>query len=265
MGNPFSYQDKRVVVTGGASGIGAALLELLGDLGAPHVTVIDRKPPAAAVDRFVEADLSSRVGVDAAAAAIEGPVDVLFNNAGVAGTQPAPVVFSVNYLAVRRLSERLAGRIPAGGAVVITSSMAGIGWQAHQDELGRLMAIDDWDEALTWLDTHPERACDPYALSKECTQLYTLRAARAASRAGTRINSACPGATSTPLLGDFRLTMTGEIIDWSVRQGLGRPASPREVAQILAFLGSDAAGYLNGVNLPVDAGLQAALATGQTD
>ncbi|WP_083749882.1 coniferyl-alcohol dehydrogenase [Frankia sp. CcI49] len=262
---PFGYRGRRVVVTGGASGIGAALLDLLQDLGAADITVIDRNPPDAKVDHFIEADLSSQSGVDAAVAAIEGPVHVLFNNAGVAGTQPAPVVFSVNYLAVRRLTQELAAQMPAGAAVVITSSMAGIGWQAHKDELLKLLAIDDWDEALTWLDAHPDLAADPYALSKECTQLYTHYAARGASWARTRINSACPGPVSTPLLSDFRVTMTDELIDWSVRQGNGRAATPAEVARILAFLGSDAAGYLNGVNIPVDAGLQAALITGQTD
>ncbi|OAA27921.1 dehydrogenase of unknown specificity, short-chain alcohol dehydrogenase like [Frankia sp. EI5c] len=265
MAHPFSYQGKRVVVTGGASGIGAALLDVLAELDVADVTVVDRQPPDGKVDRFIRADLSSPAGVDAALAEIEGPVQVLFNNAGVAGTQPAPVVFSVNYLAVRRLTQGLAGRMPTGGAVVITSSMAGIGWPAHKDELLGLLAIDDWDEALGWLDTHPEHAADAYALSKQCTQLYTMYAARAASWARTRINSACPGPVSTPLLPDFRRTMTDEIIDWSVRQGNGRPATPTEVAQVLAFLGSDASGYLNGVNVPVDSGLQAALVTGQTD
>lgn len=265
MRNPFGYQGKRVVVTGAASGVGAALVELLAELDVAHVTAIDRKPPATPVQRFVEADLSCEAGVEAAAEAVEGPVHVLFNNAGVAGTQPARVVLSVNFLAVRRLRQRLSGRMPAGAAVVITSSMAGIRWADHRDDLLKLMAIDGWDEALAWLDTHPDLAADPYGLSKECTQLYTLHAARAAIRAGIRINSVCPGAISTPLLEDFRVTMTDELLDWSVRQGNGRPATAPEIAQILAFLGSDAANYLNGVNIVADAGMYAALSTGQTD
>lgn len=264
MTNPFGYQGKRVVVTGAASGIGAALLEVLAELGAAHVTAIDRNACSGG-DSFIEADLSSETGVEAAAAAVEGPVHALFNNAGVAGTQPAPVVFSVNYLAPRRLHQRLAARMPAGSAVVGTSSMAGIGWPANQEELAKLMAIDDWDDAHAWLAAHPELAEDRYGLSKQCAQFYTMHAARSASRDGIRINSVCPNPVGTPLLADFRVTMTDELLDWAVRQGNGRPATAREIALILAFLGSDAAAYLNGVNLHADAGMHAALTTGQTD
>jgi NAD(P)-dependent dehydrogenase (short-subunit alcohol dehydrogenase family) len=45
----------------------------------------------------------------------------------------------------------------------------------------------------------------------------------------------------------------------------GRPVSPREVATVLAFFGSPAAGYVNGVNLDIDGGFNAALSTGQVD
>ena len=69
----------------------------------------------------------------------------------------------------------------------------------------------------------------------------------------------------TPLLADFRATMTDKVIDWNISETNGRPVSPREVALVLAFLGSVAASYLNGVNLPVDAGFTAAMTTGQAD
>jgi NAD(P)-dependent dehydrogenase (short-subunit alcohol dehydrogenase family) len=59
--------------------------------------------------------------------------------------------------------------------------------------------------------------------------------------------------------------MTDKIIDWTVSQTNQRLVTPREVASALAFLASDAASYVNGVNLNVDAGFNAALATGQLD
>jgi NAD(P)-dependent dehydrogenase (short-subunit alcohol dehydrogenase family) len=266
VGNPFSYEGKRVVVTGAASGVGAALVELLVELDAAHITAIDRDTPAGPAHQFIHADLSTEAGVEAAAAAVDGPVQVLFANAGVAATQPTRTVLSVNFLATRRLCQRLASRMTAGGAIVRPSSMAGIGWPNHRDDLLKLMMIDDWDEALAWFDAHPELTADSYGLSKECGQLYTLYASRELGRSGIRITSACPNPISTPLLADFRVTMTDELLDWAVKQGhQGRPATAREVAQVLAFLGSDAASYLNGVNIPIDAGMQAALLTDQTD
>ena len=88
MSNPFSYENKRVVVTGAATGVGAGLLEVLAELGAAHVTVLDIKAPTGPHQTFLQTDLSDRAAVDAAIAAIDGPVDALFNNAGVADTMP---------------------------------------------------------------------------------------------------------------------------------------------------------------------------------
>ena len=117
MTNPFSYAGKRVVVTGAATGVGAALLDLLAEIGAPDVTVLDIKAPSGPHTTFIETNLSDKAAVEAAIGQISGPVDVLFNNAGVAATQPPLVVLAVNYLALRRLSEGLLEQIPAGGAM----------------------------------------------------------------------------------------------------------------------------------------------------
>ena len=110
MSNPFSYENKRVVVTGAATGVGAGLLEVLAEQGAAHVTVLDIKAPSGPHQTFLQTDLSDRAAVDAAIAAIDGPVDALFNNAGVADTMPPRTVISVNYLALRTLSEKLLDR-----------------------------------------------------------------------------------------------------------------------------------------------------------
>ena len=89
MSNPFSYENKRAVVTGGATGVGAGLLDVLAEQGAAHVTVLDLKEPTGPHTTFMQCDLSDLVAVTAAVAAIDGPVDVLFNNAGVADTHAA--------------------------------------------------------------------------------------------------------------------------------------------------------------------------------
>lgn len=262
--NPFSYEGKRVVVTGAYSGVGAALVELLRGLGAEHVTVVDLKEPALPVDRFVQADLSDEQAVEAAAGAVDGPVHALFNNAGVAGTMPARTVMAVNYLAVRRMTDRLADRMPRGGTVAITASIAGGQWAAHLEQIRELFGIDGWEESLAWVDAHPDVVTDAYSFSKECMQVYTMTAARDMQRRGLRINSVCPSPIDTPLLPDFRETMSDKAIDWCIEQS-GRVAQPRDVALVLAFLGSDASGFVNGVNLNVDLGFSAGMAMGQLD
>ena len=59
--------------------------------------------------------------------------------------------------------------------------------------------------------------------------------------------------------------MTEKLLNWTVDQIGGTIASPRDIAMTLAFLGSSAAGYVNGVNLNVDMGFTAFMTTGQLD
>lgn len=266
MANPFLYTDKRVVVTGAATGVGAALLDVLAELDVADVTVLDVKAPTGPHTTFLATDLGDEAAVRAAVEAISGPVHALFNNAGVADTQPPPTVFAVNFLALRTLSEGLLGRIPEGGAIVNTASTAGGQWPERVAKINEVIDIADWDEALAWYDdAMPTLAQAPYFFSKECVQVYTMRTSRPTIRRGVRTNSVCPSPIETPLLADFRATMTDKIIDWNISETNGRTVTPREVALVLAFLGSEAAAYVNGVNLVVDAGFTAAMTTGQVD
>jgi len=111
----IDYTGKQVLVTGGSSGVGASLVDLLAGLGAT-VTVLDRNDPPAelgsSITKFIKVDLADPASIDAAIAEAPATIDVLFNNAGVAATVPARVVIAVNCLAVRRLSEKLMDRIP---------------------------------------------------------------------------------------------------------------------------------------------------------
>ena len=266
MANPFSYAGQRVVVTGGATVVGAALLDLLAEIGAPDVTVLELKKPSGPHATFLETNLSDPAAVDAAIAQISGQVDVLFNNAGVAATQAPRVVIAVNYLALRALSEGLLDQIPSGGAIVNTASIAGGQWPSHLAQINELIDIGDWDKSLEWIDTNLEAVGgDSYSFSKEIVRVWGMRQSHATIKKGVRVNSVCPAPIATPLLKDFRATMTDKIIDWSIREATGKVMSPREVAMPLAFLGSDAAAYVNGHDLVADGGFNAAMTTGQVD
>jgi NAD(P)-dependent dehydrogenase (short-subunit alcohol dehydrogenase family) len=195
----------------------------------------------------------------------------LFNNAGVADTQPPPVVFAVNYLALRTLSEALLDRMPEDSAIVNTASIAGNLWRKRADAIDELLGLsidDTWQQSLEWFDGHPsevEAAMGPYNFTKELVERYTMRSSRPTMRRGVRTNALCPGPIDTPLDADFRAVASDTIVDWSIREMAGRPISPREVGGALAFLGSPAASYVNGVNLDIDGGFSAALATRQLD
>lgn len=260
-----NYDNKVAVVTGAATGVGAALVEQLRAAGAAHIVALDIKPCRGPVDETVTVDLSDPLAIDEAISKLPETVDALFNNAGVAATLPTEIVMAVNVLAPRRLINGLQHRMPPGSAVAITASSAGGGYPERLADIQSLLQIDDWPAALEWVRQHPALTNNPYGFSKECAQVLTLQWAIPLSRKGIRINSACPGIIDTPLLADFNASMGEPIIEWMVSQSGGRRAAPAEVASVLAFLASDAARYVSGTNVLVDNGFTAAVLTNQID
>ena len=80
MSHCFDYSNKRVVITGAFSGVGAALLDVLAELGAPEVIALDIKRPEGPISSFIETNMGKASSVDAAIDGIEGPIDVgIFN------------------------------------------------------------------------------------------------------------------------------------------------------------------------------------------
>jgi NAD(P)-dependent dehydrogenase (short-subunit alcohol dehydrogenase family) len=261
----INYESKTVVVTGAATGVGAALVDRLRAAHAGRIIALDIKPCNGTVDEFISADLSDPVAIDEAIHRLPESIDVLFNNAGVAATLPLRVVMGVNVLAPRRLIASLHQRMHPGSAIVNTASTAGGGFMERLSQILELLAIDDWSQALDWVEAHPGLTQNAYGFSKECAQVLTLLQATPLAKHGIRINSVCPGIIDTPLVADFQITMGTPIIDWMVSQSGGRKAVPAEVADALVFLGSDAASYINGTNLLIDNGFSAAITTNQID
>lgn len=252
------FTDKRVVVTGTASGIGAVVAELLLAEGA-EVYSLDRNVPTAAVTKHIPVDLADKASIDAAIAELDGEFDALLNVAGVPGTAPAELVFAVNVLAVRHLTESLIDRL-SGGAVVIVGSSAGFGWPARIDRIRDLLQTETWEEGLRWFkDNTPEG--NTYNFSKEVTTVYSMMMGIGMGVQGTRLNAVLPGPVETPILVDFEETMGKETLD-GVKDLVGRHATPEDVAKVVLFLASDDAGWVTGQALAVDGGISGAVATG---
>src|SRR5438128_2337716 len=112
----FNYKGKRALVVGGATGMGAAVAELVQDAGA-EVVVMDRAEITLGGVKAIALDLSDKASIDAAIDECGGPVHALFSCAGVADGTPG--IERINFIGHRRMIERLlaGGMLPRGSAI----------------------------------------------------------------------------------------------------------------------------------------------------
>src|SRR4051794_23165753 len=251
----WRYDGRRTVVTGCGSGIGAAVARQLIELGA-EVVGLDLQRPALQLKEFQEIDLSEPASIDRAVAAIEGPVDALFNVAGVSSGIGDPVsVVTVNFLGTRRFTEALVPNMPAGSAIANVSSLAASGFRKNAADTVRLLDTESMSEGIEWCLRNPGPVADGggYRLSKEAIILYGMANVVTLGAKGIRINCTAPGVTDTPILDQLRSAYGQQYLD-SFQTPLGRVAGPDEQASVLVFLNSDAARYISGQVIWVDGG-----------
>ena len=242
------FKGKAALVTGGASGIGAATAQLLADEGA-RVAIVDLNEAGARAQAeaigdaaiFHACDVGRIEDVEATVAAVAqglGAIDLLVNAAGI-GAPPGratdidPAAWrqtmavnldSIFYFA-RYAVPHMRGR---NGAIVNIASVSG-------------MAGDMGFSA--------------YNASKAAVVNYTRTLALDHMPDGIRVNSVAPGYIDTPLtagsnVGDLRER-------WIARAPIGRAGRPEEIAQVIAFLLSDQASFVTGANIIADGGMLA--------
>ena len=223
-----SFKDQTVIVTGGASGIGAATVALLRELGAAvHVFDLPR------------VDVTKRDTLEAAFAEVD-TIDAVIANAGIGrplsfdGTTDEEFArtVDVNLAGVFRTVQIAAGRMKPRrhGAIVLTASTNSYDGEAD------LIA---------------------YNASKAGVLGILHTAANELGPWGIRVNAVCPGLIRTPLT-QANFAQPETLKDYFRAIPLGRGGEPREVAQAIAFLASRAASYITGATLLVDGGQMAA-------
>ncbi|WP_102957617.1 SDR family NAD(P)-dependent oxidoreductase [Mangrovicella endophytica] len=254
MSGDFDLTGRTAVVTGGARGIGAAIAHRLAEAGALAV-VADRDEAEAArtAAAIVEAgfsaqplflDVTDRASVSTAVAEVArrfGVPDILVNNAGIVRNAPAAemapedwsAVIDVNLNGVFHCAQGF-GRLmleASRGAIVNISSMCG--------------------EVIV----HPQPQV-AYNAAKAGVNLLTRSLAVEWAPHGLRVNAVAPGYTATAL------TLAGRsnpewFGTWMRMTPMGRLGEPREIANAVLFLASDAASFITGTVLTVDGGYTA--------
>lgn len=248
----IDLDGKRVLVTGGNSGLGAEMVRAFGAAGA-RVGVNYVVDPAAAdalvaeVERgggqgiAVEADVSAPDAVADMFAALDkawGGVDVLINNAGIDGRR-APgweadvdawrKVIDINlvgaFLCARQALRRMTAQ--KSGVIINTSSV-------HQ--------------VIAW------SGYSAYTASKAGLSMMVKTLAQEAGPHGVRVLCVAPGAIATPINADVWQDPTG-LNDLLAKIPLGRVGQPNDIAGMVVVLASDVASYVTGTTVFVDGGM----------
>ena len=247
---------KVALVTGGAQGIGRAIVEKLVREGA-RVSFLDRDEAggaAAARDMggvpFVRADVTREVEVEAAIAELvrrEGGLDVLVNNAGVNAYFDATSMTEAQWDAVFAVDLKGAW-ICAKHALPPMKRARG----------GSIVNIASIHASLTIAGMFP------YAAAKSGLVGLTRSLALDYAPANIRVNAVLPGWTRTRLVEEW-FQKQPDPVDAERRvvavHPLGRLSTPMEVANLVAFVASDEASAITGAALAVDGGLSARFAT----
>ncbi len=247
---------KTAVVTGAASGIGAATARLLKREGA-RVIAMDRAKIEDDFDKVIEVDLSSMESIDAAVAQIDEGIDALCNIAGVSMVPPQHVVITVNFLAPRYLTEKLIARLNDGASVVNMASVGGMAWREAIDTVRACLALKSFDEAEQFCLEHKVERLFSYKLAKEALIVWTMQTAASGEHGHIRFNCVSPGVVETPLWHEAA-TLSGE----RGKAFLAKTPhvfDPADIADAVLFLCEDRSARINGADIAVDAGLGAIL------
>jgi NAD(P)-dependent dehydrogenase (short-subunit alcohol dehydrogenase family) len=253
----FRFDGKRVLVVGGATGMGAAAAELA-LAGGADVVVMDYAPVKLGGVKAIKLNLAEKKSIDAAVDECGGPVHALLACAGVADGTPG--IEKINFIGHRHLIERMlgAGMLRRGAAIGFISSAAGLGWEKSLEKLKELLATPDFDDAVAWVQKN-EMA--NYFWMKQAVCAYVASQAFPMLRRGIRINAICPGPTDTPLAQANKDVWLAFGADFRAETGIAA-STPMEQAYPLLFLCSDAASGINGITLITDAGYMSSGITG---
>jgi NAD(P)-dependent dehydrogenase (short-subunit alcohol dehydrogenase family) len=263
MDDPLQYRGRRVLVTGTASGMGAATARILVELGA-EVIGLDVKTNDTPVARFLQVDLRDRAAIDAAVDSIEGPLDSIFSCAGLPGPPFSELdTVLVNFVGARHLIERLVPTLGPGASVGCISSAAAVGWQDHLELVMEFLANDTFEGQRAWLESNEEKwAWSGYLFSKLVIDAWVGWRGADLITQGIRLNCINPGPTDTPMMPAFQDLAGKELIDSAVGP-IGRYSTPEEQAWPLVLLNSSRMSYVAGEVLWTDGGFLGAVTTGR--
>jgi NAD(P)-dependent dehydrogenase (short-subunit alcohol dehydrogenase family) len=251
----MNLEGKKILVTGGTKGIGAAIVKRFNNAGAQVITTARNEPPNKLANViYIQADVSTPEGCEAVTSqvsqrwkTVDGIVHVVGGSAAPAGGFAAlsdkewDAAIRQNLMAAVRLDRAL---LPA----MLENGQGGI---IHVTSIQRTLPL--YESTIA------------YAAAKAALSTYSKALSKEMGPKGVRVNTIAPGWVQTEATTEFLGTLAaanGTDIE-TARQGvmqalggipIGRPAYPEEVAELAAFLMSDRAASIHGAEYVIDGG-----------
>ena len=249
------FKDKRVLITGGTKGMGAATLQLMLERGARVATTARAATSSLPAGvHFIAADLRTRAGTDTVireALASLGGVDILINNVGGSTAAAGGALALDDDAWEDALNGNLLAAVRLDRALLPAMVARQYGVILHISSIQRSLPL--YDSTLA------------YAAAKAALSNYSKGLSMEFGPQGIRINTVSPGfiETTAALAMIRRLAEHAGISEDAARQELmqtlggipiGRPGKPEEVAELVAFLASDRAASIHGAEYVIDGG-----------
>ena len=252
----FGHNGRAVIVTGGAQGIGEACARRFAREGAKVLIadIDDLRGAALAAELgavFLHCDVGNKTDVDAMVArcvAVYGRIDVLVNNAGIFKAADFLDVSEADFDAVLRVNLK--------GAFLVGQAVARV--MAQAEPVGTASSVPGTRGAIVNMSSVNSVLAIPtiasYNVSKGGINQLTRVMALALADKGIRVNAVAPGTIATELAAKAVLTSDEARARVLSRTPMGRLGQPAEIADVVAWLASDAASYVTGEIVTVDGG-----------
>lgn len=252
MNRPTGLEGKRALVTGGTRGMGEAVAALLAAHKA-HVVAVGRHGASGSVVPVIQADLASPEGallVACRAREILGGLDIVVHCVGASFSKPGGALGLTDEDWMQALSTNLLSAVRLDRAILPGMVEQGAGAIVHFS-------------SLQW--KRPHESSPAYGPAKAAVRSYSKGLATEFGPAGIRVNTVTPGYIATSLAEDRITRMMADtgssrpeaeaaLLATIGGVPLGRPGTAAEVAEVVAFLVSDAAAYVTGAEFVVDGG-----------